>query len=223
MAPHFTPELFGFLRDLKANNRREWFAANRDRYLQTAEGPLLRFIGDLGPRLKQISPRFVADPRRSGGSMFRIYRDTRFSEDKSPFKTWISARFTHDGRRGEFHVPSFYLHLEPGDCAGGGGIYHPDPLALRRIRDRIVAAPKDWQAVLGHGLEIEGDTLTRVPSGFDPAHRFAADLKRKDHYALTTFTAREVSSTDFLDLYVAACERVAPLVAFLTKALGLRW
>ena len=196
---------------------------HKDRYLRDAEAPLLAFIVDFAPRLKAISPRFVADPRRTGGSMFRIYRDTRFSEDKSPLKTWVSARFTHDGRRGEFHVPSFYLHLEPGDCMGGGGIYHPDPATLRRIRDRIVAAPREWDAVLKHGLDIEGDTLQRVPSGFDPAHRFANDVKRKDHYTLVSFNAREVCSKDFLDICTAACERAAPLVAFVTRALGLRW
>jgi uncharacterized protein (TIGR02453 family) len=220
---YFTPDLFRFLRELKTNNRREWFAEHRNRYQRDVEGPLLQFIADLAPRLKRISPRFVADPRRTGGSMFRVYRDTRFSEDKSPFKTWVSARFTHDGRRGEFHVPGFYLHLEPGDCLGGGGIHHPDPPTLRRIRDRIVAAPREWDAVLNAGLAIDGDTLARVPSGFDPAHRFAADLKRKDHYTLLSFGAREVCSKDFLGIYTQACERTAPLVAFLTKALGLRW
>jgi len=221
--PHFTPAIFSFLRDLKANNKREWFAAHKERYVRDVETPLLQFIADFGPQLKRISPRFVADPRRTGGSMFRIYRDTRFSEDKSPFKTWVSARFTHDGRRGEFHVPSFYLHLEPGDCMGGGGIYHPDPATLRRIRERIAGSPREWEAVLKHRLEVDGEALQRVPLGFDAAHRFANDLKRKDHYVLAAFSAQEVCSKNFLETYTAACARAAPLVAFLTKALGLRW
>jgi uncharacterized protein (TIGR02453 family) len=219
---YFDSAFFAFLRELKANNRREWFAANKARYQRDVEAPMMQFIGDFAPRLRHISPRFMADPRRVGGSMFRIYRDTRFSADKTPFKTWASARFQHDARDRP-SVPGFYLHLEPGDSMGGGGLYHPDPAALLRVRQRIASAPKEWQAVLAHGLEVQGDALKRVPAGFDPSDRFAEDLKRKDHYVMTSFTAREVTGPHFLDLFTATCEEAAPLVAFLTRALGLRW
>lgn len=221
-ARHFGPELFAFLRELKANNDREWFADNKDRYRRDVEAPMLQFIDDFSARLRRISRHFVADPRRTGGSMFRIYRDTRFSEDKSPFKTHAAARFQHEAR-GHESLPGFYLHLAPGDSLGGGGIYHPDNATLRRIRHRIAEAPKEWRAVLRTGLEIEGDTLKRVPAGFDPDHRFEEDLRRKDHYVMESFTAKVVTSTGFLDRYTDTCERVAPLVAFLTRALGLRW
>ena len=220
---HFSPALFTFLKALKRNNRREWFAANKGRYQRDVEAPLQAFIGDLAPRLKKISPRFVADPRRTGGSMFRIYRDTRFAADKRPFKTWAAARFRHDAHREVDSVPGFYLHLEPHDVFGGGGIYHPEPPALLRIREHIVKAPREWRAVLARGLDIDGDMLTRVPAGFDKDHPHAADLKRKDFYALVPFTAGEVCDPRFLDRYVESCEHVAPLMQFLTKALGLRW
>jgi len=215
--------MFAFLRDLKAHNRRDWFANNKARYQRDVEAPMLAFIADLGPRLTAISPRVVARPTRVGGSLFRIYRDTRFSEDKSPFKTWASARFPHRDAGREVSAPSFYLHLEPRHSLGGGGVYHPDTASLGRIRERIVAAPREWARVLDAGLSVEGDSLRRVPPGLPPDHRFAADLKRKDHYALTTFSARVVCGRDFLDVYAAACARVAPLVAFLTRSLGLRW
>jgi uncharacterized protein (TIGR02453 family) len=219
---YFTAAFFQFLRELKVNNRRDWFAANKARYQRDVEAPMQQFILDLGDRLHHISPRFRADPRRVGGSMFRIYRDTRFSADKSPFKPWVAARFAHSAP-GDGSVPAFYLHLEPGDSVGGGGIYHPDPASLLRVRQRIAAAPREWRAVLKTGLAVQGDSLKRVPPGFEPRHRFADDLKRKDHYVLTSFTTRDVTGSRFLDLYTETCERTAPLVAFLTRALGLRW
>ncbi len=223
MAAYFSPAFFKFLRDLKAHNDREWFAAERARYTADVEGPLLQFITDLAPRLRAISPAFVVDARRVGGSLFRIYRDTRFSPDKSPFKTWMAARFAHEARRKVEGVPGFYLHLEPRESYGGGGVYHLDTPALTRIREHLVATPKAWEKVLKTGVEIEGDKLKRPPAGFDPSHKFIEDLKRKDLYVLDEFTERDVLAANFLDRYVETCERAAPLIEFLTKALGLRW
>jgi len=223
MARHFTPGLFKFLRDLKRHNDREWFATNRERYIADVETPVLEFITDFDKRLRGISRAYVADPRRTGGSMFRIYRDTRFSADKSPFKTWVAARFAHEARKQTDAVPAFYLHLASKECYGGGGVYHIDMPVLTRIRQHIVSAPAKWAAVKKTGLTIEGDSLKRPPAGFDPAHRFIEDLKRKDLYAITEFTEAQVVAGDFLDRYTDTCERAAPLIEFLTKALGLRW
>lgn len=224
MASYFTPALFSFLRDLKAHNTREWFQANRDRYAADVEAPFLRFIDDLRPALRRISGSLVVDPRRTGGSMFRIYRDTRFSADKSPYKTHVAAMFGHEQRKTiEGGSPGFYLHLAPGDSMGGGGIYHAAAPTLRRIRLAIANEPRAWAAVRRADLEIEGDRLSRVPQGFDPAHRWADDLKRKDFYSLAPFTQREVCAADFRDRYIARCREAAPLVAFLTKALDWRW
>lgn len=221
MSGHFSPGLFAFLGDLAAHNTREWFEANRDRYEREVQQPILRFIDDLRPRLARVAPGFVADPRKSGGSMFRIYRDTRFSADKSPYKTHAAARFLHRHQPKGQQGPSFYLHLEPGDSFGGGGIYHPDMPALTRIRHAIVENGRTWRAVKKTGLAIEGDSLKRAPAGFDPSHVFADDLRRKDHYAIVAFTEAEVTSHHFLDQYVEACATVAPLVTFLSRTLGL--
>ena len=155
--------------------------------------------------------------------MLRIYRDTRFSADKSPFKTWLAARFPHEARKQVESVPGFYLHVEPTECYGGGGVYHIDQPALTRIRHHIVDAPARWAAVRRTGVVIEGETLKRPPVGFDPAHKFIEDLKRKDLYTLAEFSAEEVTADDFLDRFTGACERAAPLIEFLTKGLGLRW
>ena len=91
----FTPHLFDFFRELKGNNKKEWFDANKDRYLAEVRDPLLAFIAAFRPRLLEISPYLVADPKPTGGSMFRIYRDTRFSKNKIPYKTHASAFFSH--------------------------------------------------------------------------------------------------------------------------------
>jgi uncharacterized protein (TIGR02453 family) len=219
MPASFTPALFTFLRQLKTNNRRDWFEANRARFEADVLEPMLRFIDDLRPRLASVNRSFVADPRRSGGSMFRIYRDTRFSADKSPYKTHVAARFLHRAQPKGLMGPSFYLHLEPGDSFGGGGIYHPDSPTLTRIRHHIVDNNRAWQAVKKSGITIDGDSLTRVPTGFDPKHPSADDLRRKDHYALEAFSQKNVCARDFLDRYVETCRRVEPLVAFLAKAM----
>jgi len=223
MSAHFTPAFFKFLRDLKRHNDREWFAANRERYVADVEAPMLQFIRDFAPRLREISRAYVADPRRMGGSMFRIYRDTRFSPDKSPFKTWMAARFSHEARKKEQSVPGFYLHLEAGEGYGGGGVYHIEMPALTRIRQHIVAEPAKWGKVLKSGVEIEGEGLKRPPAGFDPSHKYIEDLKRKNLYSLTEFTEEDALAPRFLDRYTESCERAAPLVEFLTRALGLRW
>jgi uncharacterized protein (TIGR02453 family) len=218
---HFGPELYAFLRDLKAHNDREWFAEHKARYVRDVQDPMLQFIRDLAPRMKAISPRVVVDARRMGGSTFRIHRDTRFSADKSPFKTGIAARFLHD-RKDAPGRPGFYMHLSPDRSVAGGGIYHADTAALRLIRTAIDAAPDDWRAAV-RGLDVEGETLKRVPAGFKPDHPLAEALKRKDHVVMQAFTPEQVTAPGFIDVFVTACERIAPLAAFLSRALGLRW
>ncbi len=221
---HFSRALFEFLDQLKANNNREWFAANRSRYIAAVEEPTLRFIDDLRKPLRaRVSRHFIVDPRRVGGSMLRIYRDTRFSKDKTPFTPSARAIFWHEARAGDQAVPGFYLQLGPDQCLAGGGIPRPDATSLKRIRDRMVDKPGEWAAVLRAKIRIEGHALKRPPAGYDPEHRFVEDLKRKKFLWTMTLTAREVRSTNFLDRYVDACGRLAPAVAFLTKSLGLGW
>lgn len=220
---HFGLGLFEFLQDLAAHNDRRWFEANRQRYEREVKQPLLRFITDFGPRLRTVSRSFLADPRPVGGSMFRIYRDTRFSRDKSPYKTHAAAHFRHRDGGTDVHAPGFYLHLAPDGSFGGGGLWHPDPAALKKVRDRIVGRPSAWKAVLDGGVAIDGAALKRPPAGYAPDHRFVEDLKRKDLYTMTQFSKGEVSAPDFLDRYVGACRAAAPLVRFLTNALELSW
>src|ERR671936_1010545 len=139
----FTPSFFQFFRELKNNNNRPWFEKNKARYERDVRDQLVAFVVAAGPRLKKISPHFVADPRRS---VFRIYRDIRFSRDKTPYKTAGAVHFPHQGRR-DGSAPSFYLHLEPGGAYSGVGIWHPDSVALGKIRDAIVDQPGRWKKV----------------------------------------------------------------------------
>lgn len=220
---HFGPDLFRFLEELGANNNREWFAANKHRYESDVKEPMLRFINQFWARLRAMSPRFTADPRPVGGSMFRIHRDTRFSHDKSPYKTAAAAHFPHHDAGKDVHAPGFYLHLEPGNGLGGGGLWHPDGPALKKVRDRIVACSNEWKAIRDARMAITGDALKRPPAGYDAGHPFIEDLKRKDFYTMTTFSESEVCGPDFMDRYTEACRAAAPLVKFLTTAVGLPW
>jgi uncharacterized protein (TIGR02453 family) len=219
----FDKDFFLFLTQLTRNNKREWFEKHRERYVAHVETPMLAFIREVGDRLPNVAPAFLADPRRSGGSMFRIYRDTRFSSDKSPYKTWVAARFQHRSASKTQPAPGFYIHLGPKEIGGGGGLYHVETPTLTRVRERIVSQPKAWAAVLKSGVEIEGDKLKRVPRGFDAAHPYADDLKRKDLYFWHEFTQSEARSSTFVDRYMKELEAATPLMEFLTKSLGLRW
>ncbi len=220
---YFTKGLFDFLRDLKKHNDREWFLAHKDRYEKEVKGPMLRFIADFGPRLRGVSPFFVADPRPVGGSMFRIYRDIRFSSDKSPYKTHAAAHFPHRRRGHDVHAPGFYFHLEPGEIIGGGGIWHPDAITLEKVRNRIVHMPEEWEAIRATGIAVEGDSLKRPPTGYDPEHPFIADLKLKDYYSMIPLSEDEVCGDGLLERFTEVCRAVSPLMKFLTAALGYPW
>ena len=220
---YFEPDLFRFLKELKRNNRKDWFEQNKPRYEAVVKRPLLRFIADFDARIRTLSKYFHGDARPVGGSMFRIYRDTRFSSDKSPYKTHAAAHFPHRAAGKDVHTPGFYLHIEPGNSMGGGGLWQPDAPALKQVRDHMVVCPKEWKAVLSARPEIIGDSLKRPPAGYDAEHPFVEDLKRKEFAVLIQFTDRQVLAPGFLDRYLKACQSAGPLVRFLAKAVGLPW
>jgi len=224
---HIRPELFTFFRELKENNNREWFQANKQRYESDVREPLLRFIIDFGMRLPEISAHYVADARKSGGSLFRIYRDVRFSKDKSPYKTTAGIQFRHENGK-DVHAPGFYLHLEPDGVFVGVGIWHPETKTLGKIRDAIVEHPNRWQEIISDKAfsttyELGGDSLKRAPKGYDPDHPLIEDLKRKDFIASTPFSEEDACAPDFVDRFAEACHTASPFVKFLTTAIGLPW
>lgn len=221
----FSPALFSFLRELKANNDRDWFNANKARYEDVIREPALEFITDFAPLLEGISPHFLADARPAGGSLFRIHRDTRFSRDKTPYKTHTGIQFRHEAAK-DVHAPGYYLHLEPRQVFVAAGVWHPDSAALGRIRGALDADPAGWRrATSGNAFRerfaLSGDTLKRPPAGFDPEHPLIDDLKRKDFIAVAPLQQRAVTSAGFAEELAADCRAVSPLVSFLCEALGL--
>ena len=220
-------ELFKFLSELKENNNRDWFQSNKDRYENDVKDPLLSFIAAFAERAPEISTNIMVIPRVQGGSLFRIYRDVRFSKDKTPYKTGAGMHFRH--KRGkDVHAPGYYLHLEPGEVFAGCGIWKPNTETVNKIRRKIAEHPDMWLAILEDKkfkktFTLGGDSLKRPPRGFDPDHPLIEDLKRKDYLASIVLNEKIVGEPDFLDYYVELCKTAAPFMEFLTRAVGLDW
>lgn len=227
--PHacFSPATFKFLRALQRHNNRTWFKAHQDAYEAHVRGPYLQLIADLQVPVAKLSRHYRADPRKVGGSLFRIQRDTRFSGDKAPYKTWAGARIFHERRR-EIAAPSFYLHIKPGDCFVGAGLWHPENHTLRNIRSFIVDNPASWKraahsrAFRDH-YEFWGDSLSRVPQGFPADHPLLEDLKRKSFAAGVGFDDALACSPKLFPFIADHFKRLAPLVDYLCAAQNLEF
>ena len=178
-------------------------------------------------RLPEVSRHFVADPRTTGGSMFRIYRDVRFSKDKSPYKTNIGIQFRHAHSR-DVHAPGFYLNLEPGRVFMACGLWHPDRDTLHAIRTAIASKPGRWRAVVEEPpftehFRLSGEALKRPPAGFDKDHELIEDLKRKDFIAYTDLTEADATAGDFLDRFLALCGDAGPFMRFLCDSARVQY
>jgi uncharacterized protein (TIGR02453 family) len=226
---YFTPATFRFLRALARNNNRDWFHAHKADFDAAIREPYLKLIADLAAPLQRISAHFRADSRPVGGSLFRIHRDTRFSSDKTPYKTWAGSRYFHERSR-ELHgeAPVFYLHIEPGNSFVGGGLWHPGAETLRRVRDYMIGNPASWKAATRSAafrkrFELGGEALSRPPRGYDPQHELIADLKRKDFVATTRLDDATVLSPQLPKVIAAHFAAAAPLVAWLCGALDLEF
>jgi uncharacterized protein (TIGR02453 family) len=220
----FSPALFDFLRDLRANNDRDWFKANKARYLETVQEPALEFVSAFEPHLQAISPHFVADARPVGGSLFRIHRDTRFSKDKSPYKTHTGIHFRHELAQSA-HAPGFYVHLEPGQTFLAAGIWRPDAEPLARIRTAIAEDPGRWTATTGAPAfasmyHLAGESLKRPPAGFDPEHPLIEELKRKDFIAVRSISDKTACSRGFLEETAESFAAAGPFVRLLCDAIS---
>jgi uncharacterized protein (TIGR02453 family) len=227
MAAHFQSALFRFLRDLRAHNDRAWFAANKGRYERDVRDPFLAFIHDVAAPLAGVSRHIVADARPVGGSLFRIHRDTRFSKDKTPYKTHVAAQFRHRMGR-DVHAPGFYLHLAPDEVLLGAGLWRPDPPALLAVRKAIAKDGAGWRRAVGgatfrRSCRLEGEAVKRPPRGFDGGHALIEDLRRKDFVALQRLSEKDALSPRLLARFGSFCRVTAPLNAFLCRALGLRF
>ena len=219
-SPYISRDLFRFFGELRRHNDREWFNANKDRYIAEVRDPLLGFIAAIAPGLRAISPHLTADPHPTRGSLLRIYRDTRFSRDKTPYKTNAGLFFALEAEK-DADAPGYYLHLAPGEVFMGAGMWHPGADTLHAIRTGIVAKPAEWKRARRVGLSHDEDTLRRAPRGFDPDHPLVADLKRLGFTTGVRFTEAQACAVDFPARFVRACRRATPLVKFLARAMRL--
>jgi len=224
---YFTPATFKFFKALARNNSREWFHDHKDEYERHVREPFTALITDMQAPLAKISPHFRADPRKVGGSLYRIHRDTRFANDKQPYKNWQGSRFFHE-RRHEIQAPGFYLHIQPGECFVGGGMWHPEPPVLKKLREFLSDNPDSWKKATHTKAFQErfswwGESLSRPPRGFDANHELIEDLKRKNFAAGQDFDEAMACSTELLPFVVDNFKRLAPMVDYLCAAQELEF
>lgn len=209
MSAYFTNEIFKFLRELKANNNRDWFHDNKQRYQEVVKGPLIAFLGDLSGKIE-------AGYEISAKSIQRQNRDTRFSRDKTPYKTTVACFMHNQNVKKSDHPHGYYLQIGDDESFFGAGVHSPPPPSVLKIRTRIVEQSKEWTQVAK--LCVMGDRLKRPPKGFDPDHPHIEDLKRKDFINSTKLTKKEITSADFLKIVAAHCRTARPLMDFLSRA-----
>jgi uncharacterized protein (TIGR02453 family) len=220
-APRFTNDTLSFLRRLNRNNRREWFNARRDEYEQHVRQPMTAIIEALAVDLRTLAPELVASPKTS---MYRIYRDTRFSENKAPYKTHVAASFPcrdlpkHEGAGLYFHVASDEVWV-------GGGMYAPQTAQLHAVREHIAASHRRLRAIVeSPGFRravgtLDGERLQRVPHGFPKDHPAAAYLRYKQFLAGCTFEPAFATSPRFYAGLLKVFAQIAPLIRFLNEPL----
>jgi len=222
----FPKDFFPFFRELKAHNERSWFEANKPRFRASVQSPMSHFIAEMVPNLRRISKSFIADPRPNGGSMFRIYRDVRFSKDKRPYKEHAACHFRHTLAK-SVHAPGFYMHFAPDEVFFGGGLWMPEADALGKVRAAIAGKPTEWRKAIG-GKDfmarfggVRGEGLMRPPRGFDPAHPLIEDIKRKSFLAMQAAKPALAQSESLIGEVSAAFAAAAPLMRFLCQALDV--
>lgn len=227
-APRYTcfkPETIKFLKDLRKNNNRDWFGENKSRYEEQVLDVALNFIQSMQDPLKEIAPHFTAVPKRMGGSLMRVYRDTRFSKNKLPYKTNIGIQFRHEKAKNA-HSPGYYIHIDPDDVFLGVGMWLPESEPLLAIRRRIADKPAEWQRVSGdrsfsRHFSLGGTSLKRPPRGFDKEHPMIEDIKRKSFIAVKNMSQDDVLHPQFQRKVETAFKAGTPYMQFLCKAVGV--
>lgn len=169
--------------------------------------------------------RFTAVPTRVGGSLMRVYRDTRFTKNKQPYKTNVGIQFRHEQAR-DVHSPGYYVHLEPSRAFLGVGMWRPDPDSLRRIRERIAARPAEWRrvrddAAFRRRFALGGESLTRPPRGFDKSHECIDDIKRTSFIAVKDMPAESCLNPRFQQRVETAFKAAEPYMRFLCKSVNV--
>ncbi len=220
----FSKAMFEFLEELQHNNNREWFEANKERYGALVREPALDFIAAMAPQLAGFAPHFIAVPKRVGGSLMRVFRDVRFSRDKTPYKTNVGIQFRHEVGK-DVHAPGFYLHLANDGCFLGAGIWHPESEVLKKIRAYMDEHPKPWleakDALTERGYRLEGDSLKRAPQGYAEIHPLIEDIRRKDFIGILPLERDDVIGKEVTGRVSKCFGEVVPFMQFLCRAVGV--
>lgn len=217
----FPREGIRFLKQLKKNNNRTWFNSHKSEYEDVVKLPMQVLIAALQPKVARFAPEIDVNPKRS---MFRIYRDTRFSKDKTPYKTHVAAVFHLRGHWQE--SAGYYVGIEPGLIDAGGGIYMPDGDQLRKLRRAISDRADEFRSIVESRTfkrqfgGIQGERLQRVPQGFEPNHPMAEWLKHKQFYTGVEWKESECYTPKFIGKIAAVYEDLHPFIRFLNEALG---
>jgi len=226
MSQHFfNKQTFKFLQQLADNNNRPWFNERKPLYEEAVRLPALDFIEAMEPGIKSLSTNFTAVAKKTGGSLMRVYRDARFSKDKTPYKTNIGIQFRHVAGK-DVHAPGFYLHISPEECFVGAGIWRPDSKALSNIREMISDSPNAWKNITSNKAfrryyALSGDSLKTYPRGYAKDHPMIGDLKRKDFIAIHPLSREEVLSPHLTKTVHHRFKVASDLMDYLCNALEL--
>lgn len=216
----FPPEMVSFFRSLKRNNRREWFQPRKHLFEQHVKAPMLELIGAINTELAKFAPDYVTEPKNA---IFRIYRDTRFSADKTPYKTHVAASFSRRGTE-RLGTGGFYFSVSHEVIEVAAGIYHPERDVMLAVRNHIAETHEELSRILADKKsrklagELQGDALSRSPKGFDPNHPAAEFIKRKDWILDVTLDAN-LATTPLHSALVERFRAMAPLLAYLNRPL----
>jgi uncharacterized protein (TIGR02453 family) len=211
--PGFRPEAFQFLRDLKENNEREWFKARKATFDDELLWPLRCLVADVGRVAPGAGLALKGDPSKS---LFRIYRDTRFSKNKDPYKTHLGAVLSRSGSRKA--EGGLYLHIEPDNCFAAAGFWRPEKALLGAMRERIVTSPDQFREVIAQldGLELSdfGGRLKRLPRGFERVEdpEIGDYIKGKSFMVHTEFEDAALTDTAFTNTLIDAATLMKPIL-----------
>lgn len=222
----FTQATFDFLTELASNNNRDWFTEHKSRYINDVLDPAVSFVQSLEKPLRKVAPFLVADARRSNGSILRIYRDTRFSKNKTPYKTHVGIQLRHDAGK-DIHSPSIYIHIQPGgESLVAAGCFRPEASALAAIRAAIDTKQSQWKRArddkqMRAESTFWGESLKTSPRDYSKDHPMIEDLRRKDFIAVFALTDKQAIRTDLDDLIIERIKWSKPYMRFLCEAVGV--
>ena len=220
MFPGFSPEAITFLRGLKRNNRREWFQPRKEIFESKLKAPMIQLVEALNAELLRFAPDHITDPKKA---VYRIYRDTRFSADKTPYKTHLAAIFPHRNL-GKQASAGFYFHLTEKSVGIAAGSYMPGPDELRAVRTWLAENHKKFQAaarkpqkLLG---KLQGSTVTRMPKGFDASHPAEELIRMKQWLYWIELDVKLATTSRLVPELVKRFRAAAPVIGMLNAPLG---